>query len=123
MIMTEFPEHAWKPWNFSKTPRGWWEIAMQSIKSSDPVGECSVREFVEQIEAELGIRRVEDWNAVQITYERGRQLSHLGGINFVLGCLYPQYRLHILQPTPRVLKKKKNSMCIHYLTWLSFKIK
>jgi len=44
-FMTEYPEIAWLPWLFTRTPRGWWFIVSRQF-ADDPVAEACVREFV-----------------------------------------------------------------------------
>jgi hypothetical protein len=61
-VMQTFPHHAWLPWKFKLTPRGYWN----SIENQ--------RKFVDWFAAEHGIKNVTDW------YSVGRQdVGQAGG--------------------------------------------
>jgi len=35
--MTVFPDHAWRPWKFTRSPRGWWSDLASAFKHGDPL--------------------------------------------------------------------------------------
>lgn len=46
-VMTEVPDHAWKPWRFRSTPRGWWKSVADLFKRGDIIGESCIRTYLE----------------------------------------------------------------------------
>lgn len=49
--MTEFPEHAWKPWKFQASVTDWWRSLAELVNQlePDPVAITIAREFIESI--------------------------------------------------------------------------
>jgi hypothetical protein len=51
-IMAYLPRHAWKPWMFSKTPKGFWD------------DRGNRRRYMQWLAARLGIQEPDDWSRV-----------------------------------------------------------
>ena len=91
-IMTEFPDHAWLPWRFSKLPARWLDELSSGFQAGAPLALACVRNFVEDLAQKHGVIDVEDWkqvNVEQLAKTDAAYLYKLGGIIKVLQKLYP----------------------------------
>lgn len=100
LLSTVYPEHDWKLWRFSQTPRHFWD---------DPINQ---REFMDWLSAELKIKDMSDWYKVtkevksitnQILIMKDFKnhggssllLKHNGSVQRVLCSVYPDYNWQV----------------------------
>jgi len=102
-VSLEFPEHAWKFWNFERLPEGWWSNHLAPLfnyesasndTNTDIVSTTVVRQFMEDLAETYSVSELAEWYRVSLrnlgttTIARMR---HLGGIANVLWKLYPYH--------------------------------
>jgi len=87
--MVEYPEHAWQPWNFSRNPRGTLRALVSALDDHSPFALAMLRVYLEetcQIEpSQLHPERITE----KIPRHALRFLNRIGGLERVLGLLYP----------------------------------
>lgn len=108
MVMSEYPEYAWKPWRFSSSPKGWWtDLAVNFITARTEEATAVVREYLQDLAVHYNIQSLNDWDYILLTNklasiaplsERMR-IQTLGGLPFVLYRLFPYYPWSIKEPT------------------------
>jgi len=119
LVTKLYPEHKWKLWKFTSTPRGLWK----KLGSRFATGESEARELVSQFIADLasqcGIHSLETWKYIiceglskrkskELPKEAAAYFSRLsdvqkiydlGGLAFVLKSLHPHHNWN-LNPAP-----------------------
>ena len=92
-IITEFPEHAWTPWKFVKSPKGWWEMLADSFLAGHPAAETTVREYLEYLAQAYNVQTLSQWCTVPMRLEKtdSNRLAHFGGLMKLLTRLYPKH--------------------------------
>lgn len=99
LIITEYVEHAWKPWKFARTPRQWWRKLSQSFSQGDPKAYTVVRLFMDEIGEKLNITHHKDWIYVKDRdlQQTGAftQVQYLGGLASIVFRLYPELQTQL----------------------------
>lgn len=98
-ILSEMPDHAWRPWHFTSTPIAWWGNLVQLFNTRrpeirDPIAETVVRLFVEEVAQTLEVTQLDDWQLVNlnnIDANTMKRLNSLGGLLPLLTTLYPEH--------------------------------
>jgi len=99
-VMREFPEIAWRPWNFTWSTKKFWKLTSQLLKSGDIVSLASISSFIKELEVKHGIDEPRDWEDFAVWKLGSTMKDHirsLGGIATVLALVYPgeKWRLKI----------------------------
>ena len=92
-IMEAYPLHCWKPWKFQRTPVRWWQELAELVRADHPVAEACLREYIDDLAKELGIRSWTSTNLASLPALNKTQLYHLhhfGGLQSVLSRLFPR---------------------------------
>jgi len=55
MVVTEFPEHWWKPWKFETTPHNFWTDILRNIQAGCPVAKSLLINFISDIAYSHGL--------------------------------------------------------------------
>jgi len=117
LVQVEYPEVAWRPWRFDRSPRGWWQALQDrfpcispypnsesssphDIPTIDPISEAVVRDFIELLAQRHGIGQLSDWYRIsheQLDSGTADQLKQLGRLPNVLQWLYPTHEWELFQ--------------------------
>jgi len=92
-LLTEFPEVAWKPWsNFSMAQKRWWTNLSKLFLNSDPIGQCTVANFLADQFPSLFSSPAPMAHLIEIKLNTTttRQLGYLGGLENILTALHQQ---------------------------------
>jgi len=60
-VVTEYPEHVWKPWRFDRVSKSWWHRAGTNYGKGDVCAEALVNELVLDVEQSLQITTPNQW--------------------------------------------------------------
>jgi len=88
--MTEYPDIAWKPWNFTSLPRSWLESLMHLTMCSDPVAEAAMRNLVDDVANSYGICDLQQWLLFPF-YAIKWQILRGNTFRRILQILYPNH--------------------------------
>ena len=113
-VMTENPYHWWKIWHFQHSPRGFWQHLGKSFTQGDPVSEVVVREYMDDLTRELGIKDISEWQTVVQRQPWMHRLSNLGSLPVVLAKLYPNHNWNFSksEATPCTFLPLKLESCL-----------
>jgi len=83
VLFQEYPEHAWKVWEFNKVPKSSWKLIGSAFRQGDIIGETVIRIYLNDLEVKHHIKSVEDWKRLALKKQtatdsiRNRQLGPL----------------------------------------------
>lgn len=86
MVMTEFPEHPWRPWEFKKSIKLWWQNLAEEEARGNEIAAAAVREYLLLLAEKLGVQHVKDipfYNYPTVTLH----LNYFGSIPALLSRL------------------------------------
>ena len=112
-VMVEYPEHAWKMWNFQKSPKAYWKELGQLFAFNSPIAKEAVRVFVEDVEKKLGLKSYLEWNEsvlMRLSKTDIKRLAYLGGAPSVLETLYPDLDIEVDSRLRQVLNSKVKTL-------------
>jgi len=75
--MSEFPEHAWMPWGFTKMQL-WWARLAKLFAAGDQVALATVRLFIEDL-----AHNFPDLDQLPHDHKHSPHVKYLGGITFI----------------------------------------
>jgi len=114
LLAAQYPEHAWQPWRFSRTPAHWWQSLEQQ------------RRYLEWLALQLGYHTMEDWYKVRLAdleaHGGGGLVANLYGSSpyallstvFADRFTFLPWKFHV---TPTRLWDDRSVQCA-YLRWL-----
>lgn len=91
LIMVEYPEVAWEPWKFVKSPNGWWLSVSRLFNAGDVVARTAVLVYFEHISKMHGITNLQEWREMRaelMNETEKRRISFLGKLPDVVESLY-----------------------------------
>lgn len=86
-----YPHHAWKPWGFAKPPPYFWRDLKKLLWDQDIIALCVLRNFMEDLGLNLGVRSWRDWEANIHRIPRKSPVHSLGDLQSLLRLLYPDH--------------------------------
>jgi len=96
--MFAYPEHAWNPWQFKKSPNNWWQDLLHFIFRIDADSFAKtayvevLRIYIEDLEEKLGVKTHDDWYKVSrdnLAHYTTYRIDVLGGLLAILKKVYP----------------------------------
>lgn len=111
MLQSEFPQHKWQSWHFSKR---YYKLAIL-LEKGDEAALNKAKDIIEKIATSLDIRTPEDWVLKEKLLSQSDRyaLSQLGGLPIVLQRVYPHhnwadiFKHHIWLPSRSLDGKRK----------------
>jgi len=90
-VLSEYPEHAWRPWAFDRSPRGWWKDLAAAFAKSDQIALFVVREFYNDISDQYGVANPNDWAKIidSVSATEKYRFAYFGGLGPILRGLFP----------------------------------
>jgi len=95
--MADFVEVPWEPWRFALA--GFWQYVRQRFWQGDPVAECLVRNYVEQLGIKLDENVIE--GKIRVSGSAEIHFHVLGGLSNVLQKLYSPANSNFEEHAPR----------------------
>jgi len=91
-VMTNYPNHHWAPWKFTRAPQHFWSSLAKSFSHGDAKAEALVRLFIEQLAEKFGVVELDQWHSALKQINAPEIFTHFGGIESVLEKLFPKQR-------------------------------
>ena len=86
-IMVEYPEHAWEPWKFAKTPRRWWELLSKSFAARTDLSLAVARLYLDWLTESYGEKIKTDFVESKLPKSVRLQLKYFGGLSTLVHSL------------------------------------
>jgi len=101
LVCSELADSSWQRWKFALAKSlGWWMRLAYLFNSYDPVAQLVVREWVESVSSQNGLRSLDDWQNKTtgvLPYMTHQRLACLGHTwTTLLQILYPEYPWKVL---------------------------
>jgi len=92
--MVEYPEIAWKPYQFAKSPNFWWAAVGRGFRLDDPISLSIMRDYIEELAESYNLHSKSDWErfiAAKKPQTVMNRLNETGPLVEILAKLYPQW--------------------------------